>query len=257
MTSLERPSRQARALLDPSATANDLLLAAFALTVARWDAICGRPPTGTIRITVPINDRVHHGRGAGVGNFSRLAAVTVLPADRADPARLVGRIAAQTRAAKATPGSPVGLMGAVLAPAWLPVAIKRHLAGPLRRTLAAFTDTAKVSNWGHFREPLRFADAGTADEIWASGPAPMPRGLSVTVVTYGDRLQLTFRHRFALMDADAAEAFADLYRDTYTELLTPTRPATHPATPPATRPATGPAKQPAADPATDARASTR
>jgi hypothetical protein len=110
-------------------------------------------------------------------------------------------------------------MGPVMAPGWLPVGVKRRMAGPLCRLLTPFTDTAKLSNWGHFRTPLSFGDAGTAHGIWVSGPAPMPRGLSVTIVTVGERLHLTFRYRNALLDGAAAEAFADMYLGAYSTLV--------------------------------------
>ncbi len=216
LVSLARPAREARKRLDPYATVNDLLIAAFGLAVARWNTSCGRP-AGTVQVTMPINARTQI--GDGLGNLSRLTAVTIAPEDRVDPARLVARVAAQTRAAKSTPGSPIGLMGPVMAPGWLPVAVKRRIAGPLCRLVIPFTDTAKVSNWGHFRDPLSFGDAGAAHGIWVSGPAPMPRGLSLTIVTVGDRLHLTFRHRHALFDTAAAQAFTDTYLAAYDTIV--------------------------------------
>ncbi len=212
LVSIARPTREERARLDPNATVNDLLIAAFGLAVARWNASCGRP-VGTVQVTMPID-----ARGAdrdGLGNLSRLASVAMDEDDRADPARLVARVTARTRAAKNTPGSAIGLMGPVMAPGWLPVGVKRRLAGPLCRLVTPFTDTAKLSNWGHFRDPLDFGDAGEAHGIWVSGPAPMPRGLSLTVATVGDRPHLTFRYRRALFDEDAAGGFTDAFLAAY------------------------------------------
>ena len=48
----------------PHPTVNDLLVTAMILTVDRWNAAHGRR-SGTIRITVPVNDGTRSGAGRG------------------------------------------------------------------------------------------------------------------------------------------------------------------------------------------------
>lgn len=218
LAQLARPSQQARDRLDPDATVNDILIATLGVTVGRWNAACGRP-AGTVQVTMPINIRDPGFAPGQIGNMTRLAAIAIDPEDRTAPGRLIRRVVAQTRAAKERPGSPIGLMGPVMAPGWLPVAAKQRIATPLRRLLTSYTDTAKLSNWGTFREPPRFGPAGAARAVWTSGPGPMPRGLSVTIVTVGDRPHLTLRYRHALFDAAGAAAFIDTYLGAYDDVL--------------------------------------
>ena len=84
------------------------------------------------------------------------------------------------------------------------------------RHAAAVTDTTCLSNIGRVSDIFAFGSAdnghsGTAaDQMWASPPAPMPRGLSVGAATYRGRLHLTVRHRHTLLDGPAAEEFATI-----------------------------------------------
>src|SRR5437899_858245 len=65
-----------------------------------------------------------------------------------------------------------------------------------------------LSNIGRVPDVFTFGSA--ADQLWASPPAPMPRGLSVGAATYRGRLHLTVRHRHTLLDVSAAEQFATI-----------------------------------------------
>jgi len=54
-----------------------------------------------------------------------------------------------------------------------------------------------------------------------SGPAHMPRGVSVGAVTADGQLQLGFRYRYALFDDAAAARFVAAYAATLGELTSP------------------------------------
>jgi NRPS condensation-like uncharacterized protein len=212
--------RPARHGTGPHPTVNDLFVAALIATIDEWNQAHGRR-SGQIRITVPVNDRDPQGRWAGPGNQSRLIRATAWPRHRADPAGLLGHVAAQTRAGKQQ--RRAGLDGAsrLLAAGWAPTVIKggtarlvRRLAGPVG------TDTSLVRNLGVPSEPPWFSGRGQ-EPVWLSGPAPMPRGLAVGAITVADRLHLSVHYRHALLDRAAAEEFTDAYCRALAELAGP------------------------------------
>lgn len=212
--------RPARRGAGPHPTVNDLLVAALIAAIDGWNQAHGRR-SGQIRITVPVNDRDPQRRWAGPGNQSRLIRVTAGPRDRADPARLLGHVAAQTRAGKEQ--RRAGLDGAsrLLAAGWAPTVVKggtarlvRRLAGPVG------TDTSLVRNLGVPSEPPWFSGRGQ-EPVWLSGPAPMPRGLAVGAITVAGRLHLSVHYRHALLDRAAAEDFTDAYCRVLADLAGP------------------------------------
>ena len=209
-----RPPRQGSG---PYPTVNDLLVAALILTVDRWNAAHGRR-SGQIRIAVPVNDREPRRRWEGPGNQSRLIRVTTRPRQRTDPASLLGRVAAQTRAGKRQPHPGLDAMSRLLAAGWAPTVIKRHTVRLVRRLARPVcTDTSLLSNLGILPDPPCFTGRGL-QPLWFSGPAPMPRGLSVGAVTVADRLHLCVHYRPALLDSGAAEAFTAAYGQALAEL---------------------------------------
>ena len=194
----------------PYPTVNDLLVAALILTVDQWNAAHGCR-SGTIRITVPVNDRDPQRRWEGPGNLSRLIRVTARPGQRADAADLLAQVAAQTRAAKRQPRPGLDAVSRLLAAGWAPTAVKRHMARLARRLARPLcTDTSLVSNLGMLPDPPGFSGSGQ-EPLWLSGPAPMPRGLAVGAVTVAGRLQLSVHYRHALLDSGAAADFTAAY----------------------------------------------
>jgi NRPS condensation-like uncharacterized protein len=201
----------------PVPTVNDLLVAALIRTVDRWNAAQGQP-SGRIRISVPVNDRDHQGRWSGPGNQTRLIRVTADGRERADPARLLAHVAAQTTAGKQRPAGGLDAMSRLLATSWAPTAIKRPVVRLARRAAAPVcTDTALLSNLGAVGDPPSFSGNG-AEPVWFSGPAQMPRGLGVGALTTGGRLHLCVHYRHALLDRSAAADFTALYCETLGEL---------------------------------------
>jgi NRPS condensation-like uncharacterized protein len=199
-------------------TVNDLLVAAMSRTVARWNDRHGRP-AGTIRVTVPVNGRPPERRTEPLGNLCRLSTVVTTAVDRADPHRLVARVATQNPRVEWSGGSPVGAMAWTLGNRWLPVAFKALLTSAATRLGGHLIDTVLLSNLGRLTDVPHFGDAGPAVAAHFSGPAPMPRGLSLCAVTVDERLHLCFRYRYALLDDDAAGRFAVAYVQSLHDLL--------------------------------------
>ncbi|MEU9237726.1 condensation protein [Streptomyces subrutilus] len=194
----------------PQPTVNDLLLAAVQLTLAEWNQRHGHP-TGPIHLSMPIDDRPHGplAPGAPMGNHNHLATIHAdAPAPDAGAGTLVGRISAQTRAAKAAPVTGGGPVAGLVSTPWLPVGAKAPLTRALRRIAAPWTSTALVSNLGRVTHPLDFGPAGPADALWFSAPVRMPRGLSVSALTLGGRLYLAVRHCHQLLAEPAAAELA-------------------------------------------------
>jgi len=230
----EPVARPAVLAAGPQPTVNDLLVAAVCLAIDRWNAAQGRA-SGQISVTIPVNGRPPARRWQGDGNRSWLTRVVTTPADRADPARLLGRVTAQTRAAKERGRSGVDAMSRGLATGWAPVGVKRRAARLVRSlTAPVLTDTTVVSNLGLLPDPPSFDGSGT-EPMWLAPPCPMPRGLSVGAATVAGQLHLSVRYRLALLDRAAAGDFMAGFRACLRELARP-----EPETAPATAPATGP-----------------
>ncbi|TJZ55683.1 condensation protein [Streptomyces piniterrae] len=210
------PARPPRVDGQAPYTVNDQLLVATCLMVARWNRSHGHS-TSPVVVTMPVDDRPR-GTEMPIGNGTRLVSVGFRPEERqdadlltADPpdpeavARLLRRTAARTRALKSAPGSQLGLAGTLLTAPVLPVGLRRTLTRALRTAAAPWTSTTLLSNIGRIPYPLDFGDAGRPTAVWFSAPARMPRGLTVTTVSVGGRIQLALRWSHALLD-DAAGA---------------------------------------------------
>ena len=209
--------RPARHGSGPYPTVNDLLVTALLATVDRWNAAHGRRG-GRIRVCVPVNDRDPRSRWAGPGNQTRLIRVTARGREPADPARLLARVAAQTRAGKQRPPAGLDATSRLLATGWAPAVVKRAAARLIRRAAGPVcTDTALLSNLGVLPSPPSFSGSGT-EPLWFSGPAQMPRGLGIGAVTTAGQLHLCVHYRHALLDRAAAADFTALYCQAVGEL---------------------------------------
>jgi NRPS condensation-like uncharacterized protein len=214
-TGIPRPARRGAG---PFPTVNDVLVAALILAVRRWNG-GGRP--GRISVTVPVNARPPGQRWAGPGNQTRLIRVSARPAGCADPAGLLTLVAAQTRAGKEQPGPGLDAVTRLLGSGWAPVAVKRPAARLFRRLAApVVTGAGLATNLGVVPSPPDFGGTGPpgTGACWFSGPAPMPRGLTISVVTVASRLHLCLTYQHALLDAAAAADFAALCAEAIAEL---------------------------------------
>jgi NRPS condensation-like uncharacterized protein len=199
----------------PHTTVNDLVIAALVTAIGRWNADHGQPG-GQIRITMPLNARTP-GADRLAGNLSRLAAVAASPPGR-DLRQLLADVTAQTRWAKEHAGPQVDPLSRALAAAWCPSGLKRlALRLALRTAGPLLCDTCMATNLGIVADAPEFGRApGTG--IWVTGPAQMPRGLSVAVITLGGQLHLGLRYSRALFSDRAAADFTAGYFAALTEV---------------------------------------
>nr|WP_241266202.1 condensation protein [Streptomyces boncukensis] len=198
-------------------TVNDQLLVATWVTVARWNRL-HEQPRRPVRITMPVDDRPRTA-DMPIGNGTRLVEVTfgteerelhdTLTAsgapDRAAITRMLRATAARTRALKAVSRPQLGFSGDLLTAPVLPVGLRAVGVRALRDAAGPWASSTLLSNIGRVPYPLDFGDAGRAEAVWFSAPSRMPRGLSVTTVSTGGRLQLALRWSHARLD-DAAGA---------------------------------------------------
>jgi NRPS condensation-like uncharacterized protein len=197
-------------------TLNDALIAALIATISDWNADHGRPRR-EVRVTMPINAR-SAGEQNAVGNHSRIVTIATTARGGSGLAELLVEVARQTRRARQQSGPqvPAGTRGLAAVP--LPAPAKRWLvrcalrvAGPL------ICDTVLLTNLGNVAGPPDFGLGGTVT-MGLTGPAQMPRGLSLAVITAGGQLQLGFRYNRALLGETAAADFAARYLRTLATL---------------------------------------
>jgi NRPS condensation-like uncharacterized protein len=191
-------------------TVNDVLLAALAVAIDRWNAAHGRSPR-LMALTMPVNLRPSGWRLEVVANFAAWATVWIRPQPGEDLSSVIERVAARTRAIKRDRigGIAVDLLEI---PGMLIIAAKRWLQYLIPLTGDVVVDTASLSNLGRLEAlPSQF-DGATAD-VGFSPPGRMPLGISIGVVTLEDRLHLTLRYRHAQFGPEAAKRFTMLYRD--------------------------------------------
>jgi hypothetical protein len=215
------------------ATVNDVLIAALVAAISRWNAAHRRSPR-TIAITVPLDARGPAVREVA-GNHSRIAVVKAGPETAAgDLPRLLAEVTRQTSTLRqahhsapreaqheARPRSgheeaPAGALGR--APGWCPVVVKRLAVRLALRVMGpAVCDTCMLTNLGNITDPPWAGPRGPV-RVTLTGPAHMPRGVSVGAATSDGILQLGFRYRHALLDGAAADRFTALYVATLNEL---------------------------------------
>jgi NRPS condensation-like uncharacterized protein len=196
----------------PGTTVNDVLLAALAVTIRRWNADHGRWP-GRIALTMPVNLRPAEWHDEIVGNFASYVTVSLGVREQEDLRRALDATAGHTREIKQD-----GLAGLVVdllvGPSLLRVALKRRLADLIPLTGNTVVDTASLSNLGALDAwPSLGDDAGAVEAVWFSPPSRMPLGAAIGVATVGGRLHITMRYAHAQFDRAGAHAFAEVYRD--------------------------------------------
>jgi NRPS condensation-like uncharacterized protein len=190
-------------------TVNDVLLAALAVAIARWNADHGCRPA-PIALSMPVNLRPEEWRFEIVSNFASWVTVWVRPGSGEDVSAVAKRVAARTRAIKRDRlgGLAVDLL---TIPGNLMIATKRWLQYVKLLTGDIVVDTASFCNLGRL-EPLPASFERLDASVWAAPPSQMPLGVAVGAVTVADRLHIGMRYRHAQFDRTAAHKFMELYR---------------------------------------------
>jgi NRPS condensation-like uncharacterized protein len=73
-----------------------------------------------------------------------------------------------------------------------------------------FIDTAVLSNLGRLAEPPSFG-SDVPPELWFSPPCDRACSIGIGVVTVGQSLMVSVRHRTEVFDRSAADAFTDAF----------------------------------------------
>jgi NRPS condensation-like uncharacterized protein len=213
---LALPPDETRALTErrtSSTTVNDVLLAALAIAIERWNESHDRR-AARIALTMPVNLRPAEWRTEVVGNLASYTTVWLGGDEHHDLLSAAEVAGDRTRKIKEQ-----GLAGSVVdtlrGMRILPVGIKRRLPDLIPLTGNVVVDTASLSNLGVLGDlPSSLGDdAGPVEAVWFSPPNRMPLGASFGVATFDERLHLTLRYRHAQFDGDAAAAFVQLYRN--------------------------------------------
>jgi NRPS condensation-like uncharacterized protein len=200
----------------PGATVNDTLIAALIATISRWNADHRRAPR-PVSITVPVNARPPGARGAD-GNHSRIATVTADPRTAAgDLSSLLAAVTRQTTALRQAHDQRASAGALGRAPRWCPVVLKRLAVRFALRAIGRIVcDTSMLTNLGNVADPP-WSGCGGPVRMALSGPAHLPRGVSVGAMTTEGQLTLAFRYRYALFDEAAADRFTATYAATLAE----------------------------------------
>jgi NRPS condensation-like uncharacterized protein len=200
----------------PSVTVNDLLLAALAMTIRRWNERHGGE-RGRITMMMPVNLRPAEWQQEVFGNFVSCVSVSLAEEAQADLDAAIGEIAERTRRLKTEQSA--GVFIDLLDPSALPEGLRRRMPAnfsPL--TWDRPWDTAVVSNLGRVAEfPHLGEEAGSVREIWLTPPCHMPMGASFAIASMAGEMFLGFRYRHALFDAKAAAEFCGLYEAILTQ----------------------------------------
>jgi NRPS condensation-like uncharacterized protein len=200
------------ALRTGGATLNDVLLAALAVTIRRWNERF-QAEVDWIYLMMPINLRPAEWRLDVVGNYASYVSVRLAAREHATLKDAIRATAARTRAIK--DGGVAGLIVELFAPpTLLPTPLKQRMQDLIPLTGNVAVDTSVLSNLGRIESVPRLGEAGEVRELWFSPPGRMPLGASFGAATLAGRLFLALRYRHALFDSHAAAQFADLYRAT-------------------------------------------
>jgi NRPS condensation-like uncharacterized protein len=193
------------------ATVNDVLVAALAVAITRWNKNHGRSAR-RVSISVPMNLRPPMWRTEVVANFASFVTVSLGARENDDFARAI-QVTGRRMAAVKRDGLSGTVVDLLASTAMLTVGTQRRLQEAIPLSGDVVVDTASLSNLGVLEALPSLGDAGSVRAVWFSPPGRMPLGASFGVLTVDGRLHITLRYRHAQFDQDAAAAFLAVYRD--------------------------------------------
>jgi NRPS condensation-like uncharacterized protein len=186
-------------------TVNDVLLAALAVAIRRWNKAHGAP-NRRVMLSMPINLRPPEWRTDVLGNFASYVSLSgSIAASFQSALECIGR---QTRAVERD-----GLGGVVVdmlaGCSVLTTASRRAFADVTQASGSLAVDSASLSDLG-----VLPSMGDGVESVWFSPPGRMPLGVAVGAATHDGRIRLAIRYRYEQFDRAAARSFALLYRDT-------------------------------------------
>jgi NRPS condensation-like uncharacterized protein len=189
------------------ATINDLLLAALAVTIRRFNDQRGVVP-GRISLLMPVNLRPAEWSYELVSNIVSMVPVGVPECAQSDLVAAQAAVVERTALLKEQrlAGAMVNMMG--MFGIW-PAGVRQAAVRWSRGHLVNSADTGALTNLGNLPQHLDFgAGAGVVTELWGSPPACMPPGTGVGAMTMNGEMFLTLRYCRAQFDAEGAAQFA-------------------------------------------------
>lgn len=174
------------------ATEEDALLTEVARAIFEWNASLGKA-WGQVRVTVPIDHRGPEEKHLSLGNRAGYGTVVLdLTEVAGNP---LASVSAQTKHLRREAAEADRVARAFAEP-WAPFGLRRALKRPADRRTASRVDTTMLAHVGS-APPLWFGAVRTG-ALWYAPPAPLPMGLAVGAVHYGNRMHLTLRYRRSL-----------------------------------------------------------
>jgi NRPS condensation-like uncharacterized protein len=192
-------------------TVNDVLVAALAVAITRWNEQHGRP-AGRVTISMPVNLRPRKWRTEVVANFASYVTVSLAAHEHDGLAQAIEATRRRTGEIKRDDlsGTVIDLLAGS---SMLSVEAQRRLPDLIPLSGDVAVDTASLSNLGVLDALASLGEAGSVRAMWFSPPGRMPLGAALGVLTIGGGLHVTLRYRHAQFDQDAARAFLGIYRD--------------------------------------------
>ncbi len=192
------------------ATANDLMLAAVALTIRQWNDE-QKQATGRIAMLMPVNLRPQAWWHEIVGNYTSYVSVSLNTADQTTLAHATQKVCEQTTAFKeaGTAGTLIDLLDV---PKFLPAFLKAQLKELFPLFGKSLMETTWISNLGKLKDLPAMGEAGQITALHFTPPAPMPCSLSAGIAHMGDQLMIGLRYRKSQFDAKAVKRFSEMLK---------------------------------------------
>jgi NRPS condensation-like uncharacterized protein len=190
------------------ATLNDLLLAALAVTIRRFNdqRSMGMVP-GRISLLMPVNLRPAEWSNELVSNIVSMVPVGVLECAQSD--LVAGQAAVAERTAELKEQRLAGVMVDILGMLGIWPAGVRDAALRWSRGLPVDSaHTGVLSNLGNLPQPLDFGAGGCGHRAMVLAPPCMPPGTGVGATIINGEIFLTLRYCRAQFDAEGAARFA-------------------------------------------------